>query len=134
MLPRWLIEGSASFVEMAAINYDSFDKYKIAKASLLTELFYRKEFNEQKLIQFLDAPSLGKNWSSWDSYSTQRVYDIGMMVAEIMVSLKGPESLLEQNKYMASGMTYQQAFEKVFGVSWADGVRVIAKVLAKQIG
>jgi len=134
MIPRWFIEGSASFVEMASINYDSFDKYKLAKASLLTELFYRKEFNEQKLIQFLDAPSLGKDWSSWDSYSTQRVYDIGMMVTEIMVSLKGPESILEQNKYMASGMTYQQAFEKVFGISWADGVKVIAKVLAKQIG
>jgi hypothetical protein len=134
MIPRWLIEGSASFVEMASINYDSFDKYKIAKASLLTELFYRKEFNEQKLIKFLDAPSLGKDWSSWDSYSTQRVYDIGMMVTEIMVSLKGPESILEQNKYMASGMTYPQAFEKVFGISWADGVKVIAKVLAKQIG
>jgi len=134
MLPRWFIEGSASFVEMASINYDSFDKYKIAKASLLTELFYRKEFNEQKLIQFLDAPSLGKDWSSWDSYSTQRVYDIGMMVTEIMVSLKGPESILEQYKYAASGMSYQQAFEKVYGISWADGVKVIAKVLAKQIG
>jgi hypothetical protein len=134
MLPRWLIEGSASFVEMASINYDAFDKYKIAKASLLTELLYRKEFNEQKLIKFLDAPSLGKDWSSWDSYSTQRVYDIGMMVTEIMVSLKGPESILEQNKYVASGLTYQQAFEKVFGITWADGVKVIAKVLAKQIG
>jgi hypothetical protein len=134
MLPRWLIEGSASFVEMASINYDSFDKYKIAKASLLTELLYRKEFNEKKLIQFLDAPSLGKDWSSWDSYSTQRVYDIGMMVTEIMVSLKGPESILEQNKYVASGLSYQKAFEKVFGISWADGVKVIAKVLAKQIG
>jgi hypothetical protein len=134
MLPRWLIEGSASFVEMASINYDSFDKYKIAKASLLTELFYRKEFNEQKLIQFLDAPSLGKNWSSWDSYSTQRVYDIGMMVAEIMVSLKGPESLLEQYKLVASGMSYPQAFESVFGISWEQGSKIIAKVLAKQIG
>ena len=133
VVPRWLTEGSASFIENAAINYDSFDKYKIAKASLLTELQYRKEFNEQKLLAFLDAPSLGKDWSSWDAYPTQRVYDIGMLVTEVMVSIKGPEVILEQYKLVASGMTYQQAFEKVFGISWSEGVKILAKAIAKQI-
>jgi hypothetical protein len=132
MIPRWLHEGSASFVEDAAINYDSFDKYKIQKTSNIQGLLYRKEFNEQKLISFLDAPSLGKDWSSWDSYDPSRVYDIGMLVTEIMVSIKGPESIMEQYKLVASGMTYQQAFEKVFGISWSEGVKIIAKVLAKQ--
>jgi hypothetical protein len=132
MVPRWLVEGSASFVENAAINYDSFDKYKIQKTSNIQGLLYRKEFNEQKLITFLDAPSLGKDWSSWDSYDPVRVYDIGSLVTEIMVSIKGPESIMEQFKLIASGMTFQQAFEKVFGISWADGVKTIAKALAKQ--
>jgi hypothetical protein len=132
MMPRWLIEGSASFVEDAAINYDSFDRYKIQKTSNIQGLLYRKEFNEQKLISFLDAPSLGKDWSSWDSYDPSRVYDIGMLVTEIMVSIKGPESIMEQYKLVASGMSYQQAFEKVFGISWSEGVKIIAKVLAKQ--
>jgi hypothetical protein len=132
MVPRWLVEGSASFIENAAINYDSFDKYKIQKTSNIQGLLYRKEFNEQKLITFLDAPSLGKDWSSWDSYDPVRVYDIGSLVTEIMVSIKGPESIMEQFKLIASGMTFQQAFEKVFGISWADGVKIIAKVLAKQ--
>jgi len=132
MVPRWLVEGSASFIENAAINYDSFDKYKIQKTSNIQGLLYRKEFNEQKLITFLDAPSLGKDWSSWDSYDPVRVYDIGSLVTEIMVSINGPESIMEQFKLIASGMTFQQAFEKVFGISWADGVKIIAKVLAKQ--
>jgi hypothetical protein len=133
-MPRWLLEGSASFVENAAINYESFDKYKIAKASNIQGLLYRKGFNEQTLIAFLDAPSLGKDWSSWDSYDPIRVYDIGMLVTEIMVSIKGPESIMEQFKLVASGMTYQQSFEKVFGISWTEGVKIISKVLAKQIG
>jgi hypothetical protein len=132
MIPRWLHEGSASFVEDAAINYDSFDKYKIQKTSNIQGLLYRKEFTQQKLITFLDAPSLGKDWSSWDSYDPSRVYDIGMLVTEIMVSVKGPESIMEQYKLVASGMSYQQAFEKVFGVTWSEGVKIIAKVLAKQ--
>jgi hypothetical protein len=132
MIPRWLHEGAASFVEDAAINYDSFDKYKIQKTSNIQGLLYRKEFNEQKLISFLDAPSLGKDWSSWDSYDPSRVYDIGMLVTEIMVSIKGPESIMEQYKLVASGVSYQQAFEKVFGISWSEGVKIIAKVLAKQ--
>jgi hypothetical protein len=132
MVPRWLVEGSASFIEDAAINYDSFDNYKIQKISNVQGLLNRKEFNEQKLITFLDAPSLGKDWSSWDSYDPSRVYDIGNLVTEIMVSIKGPEVIMEQFKLVASGMTYQQAFEKVFGISWADGVKIIAKVLAKQ--
>jgi len=132
MIPRWLHEGSASFIENAAINYDSFDKYKIQKTSNVQGILNRKEFNEQKLIAFLDAPTLGKNWDSWDSYDPSRVYDIGNLVTEIMVSIKGPESIMEQYKLVASGMTYQQAFERVFGISWADGVKIIAKVLAKQ--
>lgn len=132
MMPRWLVEGSASFVEMASVYSNDFTKYLGAKGSLLTQLQYQKSFREEDLIKFLDAPSLGTNWSSWDSYPQQRVYDIGMLVSEMMVAVAGPESLLEQFKLVASGLSYKQAFEKVFGVSWEEGVKLIAKAISRE--
>ena len=131
-MPRWLVEGSASFVEMASVYSNDFTKYLGAKGSLLTQLQYQKSFREEDLIKFLDAPSLGTNWSSWDSYPQQRVYDIGMLVSEIMVAVAGPESLLEQFKLVASGLSYKQAFEKVFSVSWEEGVKLIAKAISRE--
>ena len=131
-LPRWLLEGSASFVELASIYSNDFNAYLTNKGNLLVQLHYQKAFKENDLIKFLDAPSLGTDWSSWDSYNPQRVYDIGMLATEIMVAAKGPECILEQYKLVANGMSYKEAFQKVFGVSWDEGVKLLAKAIAKE--
>ena len=131
-LPRWLLEGSASFVELASVYSNDFNAYLANKGNLLVQLHYQKAFKESDLIRFLDAPSLGTDWSSWDSYNPQRVYDIGMLATEIMVAAKGPECILEQYKLVANGMSYKEAFQKVFGVSWDEGVKLLAKAIAKE--
>jgi hypothetical protein len=35
---------------------------------------------------------------------------------------------------MGDGLTYQESFAKVFGISWDAGITTINQVLAKQIG
>jgi hypothetical protein len=133
--PRWLTEGGAEFIQTASVYYESFTKYKINRNLVTTELFGLKTFNKIWLDKFLNPPTIGIDWSNWgDQYEGWRIYDVGYLVSEILVSIAGPNSIMEIFKLMGDGMTYQDSFAKVFGISWDAAIKTITEVLGKQIG
>lgn len=110
-MPKWLVEGSAAFVANGAMK--STEKIKI------------KKYKEADLIKILNGAS---------TVDEQQLKSIGILATQVMVAAKGPESILQQFKLVAGGLSYKDAFAKVFGVSWASGVKSIAQAIAKQSG
>jgi hypothetical protein len=132
--PRWLVEGGAEFIQVASVYHESFAKYSSNRSAVTSGLFLTKTFNKAWLNDFLNPPSLGIDWENWNKYEGWRVYDVGFMVSEILVSIGGPNSIMEIFKLMGDGLTFQESFAKVFGISWDAGIETITKVLAKEIG
>jgi hypothetical protein len=132
--PRWLLEGGAEFIQLASVYFESFSKYKSNRSAVVSGLYITKTFNKVWLNDFLNPSTLGISWENWNKYDGWRVYDVGFMVSEILVSIGGPNSIMEIFKLMGDGLTYQEAFAKVFGISWDAGIETITKVLAKEIG
>ena len=132
--PRWLTEGGAEFIQTAAVHYKSFSKYQNDRERVTKDLYYAHTFNNRWLNDFLNPTTIGINWENWNKYDGWRVYDVGFMVSEILVAIAGPNSIMEIYKLMGDGLTYQEAFAKVFGVTWDAGLATITKVLAKEIG
>jgi len=132
--PRWLVEGGAEFIQLASVYHESFIKYSSNRSVVTSGLFLAKTFNRAWLNDFLNPPSLGIDWENWNKYEGWRVYDVGFMVSEILVSIGGPNAIMEIFKLMGDGLTYQESFAKVFGISWDAGIETITKVLAKEIG
>jgi len=56
-----------------------------------------------------------------------------LMVNEILVNIKGPDSIMNIFLDEQSGLTFQASFEKEFGLSWSDACPVIAKAIADEI-
>jgi len=132
--PRWLVEGGAEFIQVASVYHESFAKYSSNRSAVTSGLFLTKTFNKTWLNDFLNPPSLGIDWENWNKYEGWRVYDVGFLVSEILVSIGGPNAIMEIFKLMGDGLTFQESFAKVFGISWDAGIETITKVLAKEIG
>ena len=59
-------------------------------------------------------------------------YSIGALTLEALIAIGGPQSTMALIYREAQGDTFAQAFEKVYGISWASGAAILAKVVASE--
>lgn len=132
LLPRWMIEGSATWVQAAVLGSTNYDAYMKERASQISGLLYGTTW----LSTFL-AP-IDSGWSPWNIYdgtpNSWRVYDVGLLATEILVALRGPAAMMQLFTDVASGQSFGEAFAARFGTSWGDVYPIIARTIAKQIG
>ena len=67
-----------------------------------------------------------------DPSGFQLGYSIGALTVEALVAIGGPQSTMALVYREAKGDTFAQAFEKVYGISWASGAAILAKVVASE--
>ena len=132
-VPRWQAEGEAMFAQAASIYHSDFAKYTIERQRIIGGLVGNPEITQSWLIDFI-SPATGLiNWQVWDKYDSWRVYDVGMLVTEVLASLKGPEAPMSLSLEVGNGLSYEKGFEKIFGISWQSAVPTIAKIIYKQL-
>jgi hypothetical protein len=131
-LPRWQFEGEATFAQNAAIYFDDYEKYLEARDSVIGALIYSAKPDVEWLTEFM-SPKDGYTYggAAWDKYDGARVYDVGMAITEVLTALAGPSSTMQLSQLVGEGLSYEQAFTKIYGVKWDEGVRIIAQILVK---
>ena len=124
-LPRWMVEGGGRFVENLVFSgFRISDYLKTAKNSELAG------FDERYFSDFLNAttsPTFGDAWSNSSKYSDAVVYGVGAKVHEILIALKGPNTLINFMDDVARTGNFTASFEKLYGISWADAAPLISK-------
>ena len=129
--PSWYREGQANFAQNATIFYQSFEMYLKNRNSISNSLFRDSTYTSEWIQEYfvVNPPS------SWfTKYPNWRQYDMGAMLVEVLTALKGPGSTMEIWKLMGSGQTFNQAFEKVYGISFDKALPIISKAIALQLG
>ena len=129
--PSWYREGQATFAQNATIYYQSFELYLRNRKSISTELYRDSTFNSQWIQEFF-VVNQPPTW--FDKYQSWRQYDMGAMLVEVLTALKGSGSTMEIWKLMGTGQTFNQAFEKVYGISFDKALPIISKAIALQLG
>jgi hypothetical protein len=56
------------------------------------------------------------------------------MLIETLTSIKGPGSTMELWKQCGAGMSFKDAFEKVYGTPFDKALPAISKAIALQLG
>ena len=132
-VPRWLIEGGATWVQRATVYYSDFDKYEIQRRRDNETILFREKPNAAWIEKFLD-PDYTTGWDKWNGneYHQWAIYDVGALASEVMVSIGGPDKFLDLYKVTGSGKSFTQAFESIYGISWRDGVKIIANAIVAQ--
>jgi hypothetical protein len=131
MTPRWYTEGGATFSQAASIYYATYNSYRIERDLRTQDLAKGTWMTQAWLEEFINPPGWS-DWSPWDKYSGWRVYDVGCAITEILTALKGPAATMELIDRVAEGDTYDQAFEKTYGIKWVDAVPIISRTILKE--
>jgi len=129
--PNWYWEGLANFSQHAAIYSDSFDKYSKYRKETSGQIFKNSTWNA-KYIEGYFQINLTNDWAS--QYPRGRQYDLGAMLVEILVAIKGPDSALEVFKESINGSGFESAFQKIYGSSFQSVLPIISRTIALELG
>jgi len=135
-MPAWLREGNAEWSSTVAIFGSSYSDYiNFRKIADIGNYFNPEIYTLDYLTKFINS-SINPNQNTgspiiyyphWDDYA------IGMMINEIFTTLKGPDSAMQIMAAMGSGQSFTQAFQNVFGTSWAEASPYIIQALNDEI-
>ena len=131
-LPWWSVEGGAHFVEGSAMNTDSYEDYKAWIKKTMSDFkgYDKDTFTKAWFENFLQPPST----SLWGTEPYRwKIYSGGALVEEIFVALKGPDISMKLMRDVATGLTWTEAFEKNFGISWSAALPILSETLVAKI-
>ena len=132
-VPRWLIEGGATFVEGAAVFHNDFTNYEVKRNRENHKTLSSSNRSAEWIEKFLD-PNYTTGWNKWNGneYEHWDVYDVGSLASEVLVSIGGIDKFLDILKVTGSGKSFAQAFESIYGISWREGAKIIANAIVAQ--
>ena len=134
--PSWFNEGMAVFMDNAAANHASFDgymRYRAVDSKLLhpeCPYEYCVKVTKAQVEDFLSIYNYSTNWSTFPSAMK---YEMSARLMEVMVALKGPDSLTALYEYMATEKSFEQAFEHIYGISYEKAKPILASIVVDQI-
>ena len=127
-LPRWFLEGHAHIVGNTGAAKTLFD-YQVNRLQWLNTSPNQeiKSFEPVDIERFYASLMPGKNNSEMFGY----VYTLGYITMECLVALKGIDSPTELIVQVSNGLTFEEAFLKVYGISWNEASPILAKTVSQ---
>jgi len=129
--PNWYWEGLANFTQHAAIYSDSFEKYTKYRKESSGQIFNNSTWNA-KYIEGYFQTNLTNEWAS--QYPRLRQYDLGAMLVEVLVAIKGPDSAMQVFRESVNGGGFESAFQRIYGSSFQSVLPIISRTIALELG
>jgi hypothetical protein len=128
LLPNWFVEGHAHLAGNVA-SANSLNEYKEFRSFWLNA---RAEglpgYSPESIESFYEKLAPGK----YDPSVVSNVYSIGYFTVEALASIKGVDSPMEIIKLVADGATWDEAFLKVYGITWKDAAPILARTVSRM--
>ena len=138
--PTWLLEGSANWVEKMVTFHTSYNDFAEWRAMDLRQQYQKPtNFNAAWVEEFLNSfitkkpanPNMVFDYYN-GPYTRYYQYLFGGMVTEILMTLKSTDSVMNIYKYLGEGKTFDLAFQKEFGITWAEALPYISRAISAQ--
>ena len=128
LLPNWFVEGHAHLAgnvgsARTLAEYREFRSFWLnANAEGLPGYW------PESIESFYEKLAPGK----FDPSVNSNVYSIGYFTVEALASIKGVDSTIEIVKQVSDGATWEQAFLKVYGITWKEAAPILAKTVSRM--
>ena len=120
----WFREGSAEWVQNMSVNYLNYESYKdFLRADCRNSC---RNLSEADIVEFLEKSKENFTPSNFDQFFN---YSLGSRFIEVLVALKGPDTLIGMYEEMGKKLTFDQAFKNVYGVEWSYAIPILAKTV-----
>jgi hypothetical protein len=129
--PCWLFEGLPNSVGpmVASRSYAIYQSYR-------KDLPYSQgpstetDYSESSLLDYLYNQKPSTCYQNMGIYRLG--YAVGAVTTEALVAIGGPQAVLAIYSLGAEGQDFPTAFKNVYGMSWDDASKILAKVLAAE--
>lgn len=130
-LPCWFSEGQPQ-VPGQALGFTNFVDYKKSRESWISQpAGMLGDYSPESILKYYALAGISGAGLCSPSIR-QRNYDLGYMTVEALASIKGIESTMQVVVGISQGLTFNQSFEKVYGISWNEAAPILAKVISVQ--
>jgi hypothetical protein len=129
--PNWYWEGLAQFSQHASIYFNSFDKYSEYRKKSSGEIFSNSFLNAKYIEEYFQI-NLTNEWDS--KHPRWRQYDLGAMLVEILVAIKGPDSAMQLFTESVNSGGFESAFQRIYGTSFESALPAISRTIALELG
>jgi hypothetical protein len=131
LTPDWFAEGHASVAgKLGAAT--SFEQY----TALRSEALQRnrpgadiQDYRPENILRFLESFMKYPEVSTIQRYY---LYTLGWSTIEALAAIGGIDSPMNLYLETAKGLTFKQAFKKVYGIEWDTAAPILAEVVSKQ--
>ena len=130
-VPRWLSEGSAEWSQIASVfnsDYKTYMRERLIGFSFGDYYSNPSTYSVEWLKMFFDVTP-GKNRDKYAGSNNQ----IGFLASEVLVSLKGPNGLMNLFRFMGEGQSFESAFKSEYGKSWLEAIPYMAEAISGQL-
>ena len=131
LTPDWFGEGHASVTGKLGAS-TSFEDYK----ALRDEAHRRsrpqsdiKDYRPENVLRFLESFMKYPEASTIQRYY---LYTLGWSTIEALAAIGGIDSPMNLYVETVNGLTFKQAFKKVYGIEWDAAAPILAEVVSKQ--
>ena len=130
-LPCWFSEGQPQ-VPGQSLGFTTLSDYKLSRDSSFSQpAGALGDYSQDSILKFYSLAGISKDGLCAPSIR-QRIYDVGFMTVEALASIKGIESTMQVVAGVSQGLTFNQSFEKVYGISWNEAAPILAKVVSLE--
>lgn len=129
-VPRWILEGGAALAANYASHGATQDDYVKRPENFYPLFLLGKNFYRDFMKYTPGEPLPWRHTDKWENY---RVYDVGSYICEILIALKGPESIINlYGDYVKTG-DFNQSFANIYGTTWNEAYPVLSEATYKVI-
>ena len=131
LTPDWFGEGHASVTGKLGAS-TSFEDYSALRIEALRRNRPQsdiKDYRPENILRFYDSFSKYPEVSNIERFY---LYTLGWSTVEALVAIGGIDSPMNLYLETVKGLTFKQAFKKVYGIEWDTAAPILAEVVSKQ--
>ena len=128
-LPCWFAEGQPQVIGHS-LGFDSFADYKRSRMIWLDDpAGLLNDYSAESILKFYSLTG-GSTGGFCNQDIRPRVYDIGYFTVEALAAIKGIESTMDLVVGIGNGLSFEDSFRKIYGISWSEAAPILAKVVS----
>lgn len=131
LTPDWFAEGHASLAGKLGAS-TTFEQYKALRYEALrrnrpqTDI---QDYRPDNILRFLESFMKYPQVSPIQRFY---LYTLGWSTVEALAAVGGIDSLMNLFLETVNGLTFKQAFQKIYGIDWDTASPILADVVSKQ--
>ena len=127
LMPCWFSEGQPQAVSIPTVAKSAEDYVKIRKSWITDNRWVLKDYEPETIQEFLR----NNMKLPCDRNSAAMVFSLGYVVMDALVAVGGIDKTFDVLTAIADGLTFEESFKKVYGISWEEASIALSRAVSK---